>query len=274
MEACSRTLFSVWAKRPAPDGQISYDDFGEVTMSAISLSCFPRMKFPANSTDERAAKDFLLQFALTTPIVDEMRDGKAFTAGGNVFLFLHGTVGFQIANDELSRRLSIAMAITERRGYLLTWFFAAPHDEELQALTNEHVIFDSSPPAKIANATQPGGAEATATAPAVPPSASPTNNSPAPGNGAAATSTSAAPTAPEAGPASASSNSPASSQPASATTDSSAGDASNAAQSSPADAQQPAASSDSNRPTLLRPGESAQSQQGKGAPIPRQKQPQ
>ena len=72
-----------------------------------------------------------------------MRDAKAFTAGGNVFLFLHGTVGFQIPDDELSRRLSIAMAVTERRGYLLTWFFAAPHDSELQALTDERVSFDS-----------------------------------------------------------------------------------------------------------------------------------
>ncbi len=36
MEACSRTLFSVWAKRPEADGEISYDEFGEVTVSAIA----------------------------------------------------------------------------------------------------------------------------------------------------------------------------------------------------------------------------------------------
>ena len=267
MDACSRTLFSVWAKRPAADGQISYDDFGEVTMSAISLACFPRMKFPANSTDERAAKDFLLQFALTTPVVDEMRDGKAFTAGGNVFLFLHGTVGFQVANDELSRRLSIAMAITERRGYLLAWFFAAPHDEELQALTKERVSFDAAPPANVATATQPGGAEASSNAPA----AQPANNSSSslvtasPTSDASATKTSGVTTAPEAKSSSATASySPATSQPSSN---------GGAPPSTPADADVPAASPDSNRPTLLRPGESAQSQQGKGAPVPKQEQP-
>ena len=94
MDACSRTLFSVWAKRPDASGQISYDDFGEVTVSAISLACFPRMKFPADSSDQKSAKDFLLQFGLTHPIIDDMRDAKEFTAGGNVFLYLHGTVGF------------------------------------------------------------------------------------------------------------------------------------------------------------------------------------
>ena len=40
LEACSRTLFSAWAKRPAADGQISYDDFGEVTVTAISAHVF------------------------------------------------------------------------------------------------------------------------------------------------------------------------------------------------------------------------------------------
>ena len=85
MDACSRTLFSVWAKRPDAGGQISYDDFGEVTVSAISLACFPRMKFPADSSDQKSAKDFLLQFGLTHPIIDDMRDAKEFTAGGNVF---------------------------------------------------------------------------------------------------------------------------------------------------------------------------------------------
>ncbi len=41
MKACSRTLFSLWAKQPGPDGQISYDDFGEVTLSALSAECLP-----------------------------------------------------------------------------------------------------------------------------------------------------------------------------------------------------------------------------------------
>jgi hypothetical protein len=157
MDACSRTLFSVWARRPSADGHISYDEFGEVTVSAIALACFPRMKFPDNVTDQQAAKDFLLQFGLTHPILDDMRDGKAFSADGNVFLSLQGTVGFQVPNDELSRRLSIALLVTQRRGYLLTWFFAAPHNQELQTLTDERVIFDSAPPVKVAEASKAAG---------------------------------------------------------------------------------------------------------------------
>ncbi len=229
MQACSRTLFSAWAKRPESDGRISYDDFGEVTVSAISMACFPSLKFPQDSNDRQAFKDFLLQFGLTHPILTEIREGKAFTAGSNVFLFLHGTIGFRIPDDELARRLSIAMAITQRRGYLLTWFFAAPHDSELQQLTQQRVIFDSEPAIKAANAPQPGGGEPSAPA-AQPPAAPP----------AAAPSVPAAPVA-------------------------------NA--STPADATSQATNSqkapEPTRPSLLRPGETVESQQGKGTPIVR-----
>src|SRR5664280_1514228 len=90
MKACSRTLFSAWAKRPAADGEIQYDDFGEVTLSAISAECFPGVKFPSNSTDQQALRDFLLQIGLTHPILRDMRDAKAFTSQGMVFLLLHG----------------------------------------------------------------------------------------------------------------------------------------------------------------------------------------
>ncbi len=232
MEACSRTLFSVWAKRPAADGQISYDEFGEVTVSAISNACFPRMKFPDNATDQQAAKDFLLQFGLTHPIIDDMRDGKAFSADGSVFLLLQGTVGFQVPNDALSRRLSVAMAITQRRGYVLTWFFAAPHKQELEALTNERVIFDLAPPAKVVEASKPGGGVAATTAPAASDSAAAPQASSAAG---VSDSTSA-----------------------------------NAATSGAASSDQQQAT-DTTRPSLLRPGETMQSQQGKGAPINKQR---
>jgi len=235
MDACSRTLFSVWAKRPAADGQISYDDFGEVTVSAISLACFPRMKFPDNATDQQAAKNFLMQFGLTHPIIDDMRDGKAFSADGSIFLFLHGTVGFVVPDDDLSRRLSVAMAITQRRGYVLTWFFAAPHNAELQALTDERVIFDSAPVGKVADASKPGGGVAGETSPT------------APSDSAAAQPSSGAGTS-DPTPADASTSSAASSdQP--QTTDATA----------------------SARPSLLRPGETMQSQQGKGEPISKQR---
>ena len=97
---------------------------------------------------------------LTHPILRDMRDAKAFTMGNMVFLLLHGTIGFTVPNDELARRLSVAMVITERRGYLLTWFFAAPHDSELQQLLAERVKFDPAPTTENAGAAKAGSGEA------------------------------------------------------------------------------------------------------------------
>ncbi len=93
-----------------------------------------------------------------------MREAKVFTEDGMTFLFVEGTVGFQVPNDELSRRLSLGMAITQRRGYLLTWFFAAPHKQELLALTNQRASFDPEPVAKVSNSPVPGGGVADAAA--------------------------------------------------------------------------------------------------------------
>jgi len=233
MDACSRILFSAWAKRPDADGQLSYDDFGEVTVSAVPVACFPAMKFPENASDREAFKAFLAQFSLTQPIVDDMGSGKVFMEDGILFLYLHGTVGFQVPDDELSRRLSLAMAITQRRGYILTWFFAAPHDSELQALTNQRAIFDSEPPVKVASAAQPAAGTLAGDPLPHPPAAeaaTPSATAPAPAaNDAATPETQAAATA--------------------------TSDSSQPEQESPANA---------NRPSLLRPGETMQQQQGKG----------
>jgi hypothetical protein len=260
MKACSRTLFSVWAKRPGPDGQIPYDDFGEVTLSAISAECFPGVKFPSNSTDAQAARDFLLLIGLTHPILRDMRDARAFTSQGTVFLLLHGNVGFKIPNDELSRRLSIAMAITQRQGYLLTWFFAAPHDSELQPLLAERVSFDPEPATRNASAAPTGSgvtvsktdATATSANSAAVSSSQPVKTSGSatsaslPGGGSAVDSHPASTDV--AGQNGASNSSPA------------ASDASSPSQDDSSNAQ-------SARPTLLRPGETMQSQQGSGAPV-------
>ncbi len=295
MDACSRTLFSVWAKRPDASGQISYDDFGEVTVSAISLACFPRMKFPADSSDQKSAKDFLLQFGLTHPIIDDMRDAKEFTAGGNVFVYLHGTVGFLLPNDALARRLSIAMAVTQRRGYLLTWFFAAPHDHELQALTDERVLFDNAPPVTVVSATKPGGeaanpaAVATANTPTGATSGAAAASVPSSANSGASAIPSAAANAangPTANPPATAANSPVTRAPDSAASQTPSAGATNVAAatdsagaSSSADAgsasssnsgADPSASTEQtpgDHPSLLRPGETVQ--QSKGAPIPK-----
>ena len=242
MDSCSRILFSAWAKPPAADGQISYDDFGEVTVSALALSCFPTMNFPKQGSDVEAFKDFVGQFALTHPIVDDMGKGKIFSEDGIVFIYLHGTVAFNIPNDELSRRLSLAMAMTERRGYLLTWFFAAPHDEELQGLTNERAIFDNAPAVSVASADKPA-----ATKPAI-------SGDPASFN-ASDTLQTAAPANTPAASGSDKSSAAASGDP-------------SAPASSVSDQEQNApASSGGDRPSLLRPGETMQSQQGKGVII-------
>jgi hypothetical protein len=239
LDACSRTLFSSWAKRPGADGQIAYDDFGEVTVTATSTACFPGMKFPQDVKDRQGFKDFLLQYGLTHPILTDMRDAKVFAADGNAFLFLHGVVAFRIPNDDLARRLSIAMAVTERNGYVLTWFFAAPHDSELKQLTDERVVFES---ASIGGGTQPGGGAASSAA-----------DSSSTANASSVAST----PAPQAVKSSLEAS-------ANATT------ASSGASSAPAAADQPPNAA---QPTLLRPGETMESQQGKGAHIPNKQKP-
>ena len=156
-DACSRTLFSAWAKRPGDNGEISYDNFGEVTVYAMALSCFPRMKFPTNTKDAEGFKTFVAQYALTHPIVQEMGNAKTFSEDGIVFLYLHGTVAFQVPGEALSRRLSLGMTIAQRGPYLVTWFFGAPHDQQLQALTMARAVFDPLPALAKASASQPGG---------------------------------------------------------------------------------------------------------------------
>jgi len=243
VDACSRTLFSVWANRPGPNGRVSYDDFGEVTVSAMAMSCFPQMKFPQDAKDRDAFKAFLSEYALTHPIVDDMRDGKVFAQDGMTFLFLEGTVAFGVQDDELSRRLSMGMAITERRGYLLTWFFAAPHEAELRALANERATFDRGGAVTAANAPQPGGGVAVESAPSAAPAATAAAQ---PASQAPSSTTNGA--SPSAAPANQASQSTA-----------------DAAQDASAAQGQTAAAS--SRPTLLRPGETMEQQQGKGAVI-------
>jgi hypothetical protein len=262
MKACSRTLFSVWAKRPGADGQIPYDDFGEVTLSAISAECFPGVKFPANSADRQALQDFLLRLELTHPILRDMRDARAFTSHGVVFLLLHGSIAFKEPNDELSRRLSVAMAITQRRGYLLTWFFAAPHDSELEPLLKERAGFDPEPTTQDASATKAGSREAPGkeAAPAAAVSASP-----APGSTSQAPTGSASGASPSLPGGGSTVDSPAS------TTTGGQNGASNSSGTASGGTSQPESDSSSTppaaRPTLLRPGETIESQQGKGAPV-------
>jgi hypothetical protein len=181
-----------------------------------------------------------------------------------VFLLLHGTVGFKIPNDELSRRLSVAMAITERRGDLLTWFFAAPHDSELQQLLKKRIGFDPEPMTKDASTAKTGSGEALTKgdAPAASASSNPAAGSasqPAAGSGSGTSAS-----LPGGG-------STVDTQPASTTAGGQNG-ASNSSGTMPADGplqqqNSPSGTPQSTRPTLLRPGETIESQQGNGAPV-------
>jgi hypothetical protein len=242
MDSCSRTLFSAWAKAPDANGEISYDDFGEVTVSAIAMSCFPTMDFPKQGSDLQVFKNFVGQFALTHPIVEDMGKGKVFSEDGIVFVYLHGTVAFQIPTDELSRRLSLAMAMTERHGYLLIWFFAAPHDAELQGLTNERAIFDTAPAVSVASASKPAENKPAASGDSASFNATDTLQTAAPANAHAANNTDSSAATASTDP----------SPPAASTSDQQ--------QSTPA-------SSDADHPSLLRPGETMQTQQGKDVVI-------
>jgi hypothetical protein len=253
MQVCSRTLFSAWAKHPGPDGLLTYDDFGEVTISAIADGCFPGLAFPTNAKDQQGFKNFIAELGFTHPVLHDMRDAKVLDSNGSIFLLLRGVLAMQIRDEALSRRVSVAMAVTRRRGYLLLMFFAAPHDSELQPLLERRVSFDSEPRSGVAVAGKGGGETTTHAAVA---SAADDATSPVASTAEQQTAAGVPPpqdTSSTAGAASSTANSPVTA-------------AGNTNGDATAEQQDSATGS---RPTLLRPGENMQDQQVKGAPIPR-----
>jgi hypothetical protein len=131
------------------------------------------------------------------------------------------------------------MALTQQRGYLLLFLFAAPHDAELRELMASNVGFDTEPPNQEAVADKNGGG--TPESP-VPP-ASPGPN--------------AMPPLSQPAPAAAGTTAPA------ATTQ--------ASQPAPAPAPPAPGSQVYAPPTLLREGEDIESQQIEGKPLPGKK---
>jgi hypothetical protein len=244
LSACERTLVSAWRKLPQATGDIAYDDFGEVTISAMSLACFPNVKFPDFHSGQDSLSDFMVAYGLGHPILQDMKNARAFEHDGRTFIVMNGVVAYHEDGDALSLRVSVALALTKQRGYLVSFFFAAPHEAELHELMNAKVAFDPEPPVKEASAAasgtgelQPGGSVAAPNSPA---------NATGPLQPASATTpATSAPAASNAKP-----------QP---TADSAA--------STPASAE-PTANS-SFHPTLLKPGETMQDQQMKGAPVPK-----
>ena len=240
VQACRRTLLSAWRTKPDADGQVPYDEFGEVTLSAMPLSCFPNVHFPDDLNDAAAIRRFVVGLSLTEPLQRDMTDARTYEAGGKSFVLTHGTIAYKEDGDALSHRISVAMALTQHRGYLLLFLFAAPHDAELRELMASKVGFDAEPPSKEAVADKNGGG---APENPVPPASPALNALPPLAQPAVAADGTTAPAA---------------------TTQA----------SQPAPAPAPAADPGSQayaRPTLLREGEDIESQQMKGKPLPDKK---
>jgi hypothetical protein len=239
VKACRRTLLSAWRTKPHADGQVPYDEFGEVTLSAMPLSCFPNIHFPDDPKDAAAIRRFVVGLSLTEPLQRDMTDARTYEAGGKSFVLTHGTIAYKQDGDALSHRISVAMALTQHRGYLLLFLFAAPHDAELRELMASKVGFDAEAPNREAVADKNGGG-------------TPENPVPPASPGA-----NAMPPLSQPVPAANGTTAPA------ATTQ--------ASQPTPAPAPAAPGSQAYARPTLLREGEDIQSQQMQGKPLPDKK---
>ena len=176
VKACRRTLLSVWRSKPGADGEVAYDDFGEVTLSAMPLSCFPNIRFPSDPTNAAAVREFVLGIRFTQPLQRDMNVARTYQAGGRPFVLTHGTIAYKEQGEALARRISVALAMTQQRGYLLIWLFAAPHDAELRELMAAKVGFEADGKSVEAEVSKPGGgtaAELPRPAPEVQPAAAP-----------------------------------------------------------------------------------------------------
>jgi hypothetical protein len=143
VKACRRTLASAWKAKPDSGGDVPYDEFGEITLSVMPLSCFPNIQFPDDAQDAGAVRRFLVGLSLTEPLQRDMNDARTYEAGGMPFVVTRGTIAYKEQGEALSRRISVATAMTKHRGYLLVWLFAAPHEAELRELMTAKVGFDS-----------------------------------------------------------------------------------------------------------------------------------
>ena len=168
VKACRKTLLSVWRSKPQADGEVPYDDFGEVTLSTMPLACFPNIHFPEDSRDAAAVRQFISGLSFTMPLQRDMNTARTYEAGGKTFVLTHGTIAYKDAGEALSRRISVALAMTAQRGYLLIWLFAAPHEDELRELLAAKVGFDGASNSGGSPQTMPGGGMASREEPVKP----------------------------------------------------------------------------------------------------------
>ena len=232
VKACQKYLFSAWKTKPSADGEVPYDDFGEVTLSAMPLACFPNIHFPDDPHDVDGVRRFLVGFSYSHPLQRDMNDARTFEASGKTFLLTHGTIAYKEEGDALSRRISVAMVMAQHRGYLLVWLFAAPHDAELRELLNTKMGFDPDPKTTEAKASVAANPEKTQV----------------PGGSVPSESGSSVPALPEPAPAQ---------------------DSSVAKTESGGNAAPASVPTTVSRPSLLRPGETMQDSQNQGKPLPK-----
>ncbi|HEY4900712.1 MAG TPA: hypothetical protein VIH91_07835 [Terriglobales bacterium] len=161
MKACRRTLLSAWKTKPGADGELPYDEFGEVTLSAMPLACFPNIHFPDDAHDADTIRRFLVGLSFSQPLQRDMTDARTYEASGKTFVVTHGTIAYKEEGDALSRRISVSIVLTQHRGYLLMWIFAAPHDAELRELMDARMGFDSDPATRDAKASAASSVEKT-----------------------------------------------------------------------------------------------------------------
>jgi hypothetical protein len=232
LKACRKYLFSAWKTKPSADGEVPYDEFGEVTLSAMPLACFPNIRFPDDPHDVDGVRKFLIGLSYSHPLQRDMNDARTFETSGKTFLLTHGTIAYKEEGDALSRRISVAMVLAQHRGYLLVWLFAAPHDAELRELLNTKMAFDPDPKMTEAKASVAASPEKTQV----------------PGGSVPSESGAGVPALP------ASASVPAGSI------------SKNESPGNAAPASDPATMS---RPSLLRPGETVQDGQNQGKPLPK-----
>ncbi len=175
VKACRRTLLSVWRHTPDSEGQVPYDEFGEVTLSTMPLSCFPNIRFPEDPKDAAAIRQFVVGLSFTLPLQRDMTTARTYEAGGKTFVLTQGTIAYKAQNEALSTRISVALAMTANRGYLLIWLFAAPHEGELRELLQAKVGFVPSSTSESTQVATPGGGTPSLEVPAKPQTALPSD---------------------------------------------------------------------------------------------------
>ena len=118
----------------------------------MSLACFPNVKFPDVHEGKQSLTNFMVAYGLGHPIIQDMKGARAFEHDGRTFILMDGVVAYHEDGDDLSRRVSVALALTTQRNYLVSFFFAAPHDAELHQLMNAKAAFDPEPVIETATA--------------------------------------------------------------------------------------------------------------------------